>query len=468
MARKDRVMQPRSIGVSSLRKGLFYTVASVELGNTTTKCILVTTNLETAEIYEIDKEIRLTRDVRAPNPEETIFGRTIFGVGLTRESVSELITDVLKTVIGRARLDIERDLHFVVRSTGVTAGFATPSEVGTIVKALADGCLNAGVPPRKMTASLSAENLPPGLQDFTWLKKVYFDGAVASSLPPSDTDIVANEMEGELVTAGIKGAAKSTDIDFRNPVMTLDFGTTLAGRITDNSYPYAKTIGSFAGLAGAISDSMVRLSGLVPSQNGSVLDIPRSGKLKWVDVDDTWITKAEKFVRVERVTTEDTRFGTVPVNGKSASDAGVLLVGVDVGTNGSLLKDLEYLGKLIFDEAGVEALLAVIDHIQANVVQRVLSIVEDEGLIFENTSLGLTGRSIITGQKPKLIVENLRLNTGELWCSSHDILFVEDGLAMGAAVAARCMNSMGTTRNPMGGRKGDRCIMAERMKLQKK
>jgi putative methanogenesis marker protein 14 len=379
-----------------------------------------------------------------------------------------MITEILTTALKRARLDIERDLHFVVRSTGVTAGFATPAEVGVIVQALADGCLNAGVPPRKMTASLSAENLPPGLQDFTWLKKVYFDGAVASSLPPSDTGIVANEMEGELVTAGIKGAAKSTDIDFRNPVMTLDFGTTLAGRITDNSYPYAKTIGSFAGLAGAIPDSLVRLSGLVPEKNGSVLDIPHSGRLKRVEIDGDWVQQAEKFIRVEQVQKTDTRFGTVPVNGKSAEEAGVLLIGVDVGNNGSKLDKLEKIGKTIIDEVGIETLLAVIDHIQANVVQRILSIVDSEGLISNNTSLGLTGRSIITGNKPKLIVDNLRLNNGELWVSSNDLIFVEDGLAMGAAVAARCMNSMGTTRNPMGGRKGDSCIMAERMKLQNK
>ena len=454
--------------MSSLRKGAFYTVASVELGNTTTKCILVTTNLQTAEIYEIEKEVRMTRDVRPPKAGESVFGRTIFGVDLTRESVSEMITDVLTTVLKRARLDIHGDLHFVVRSTGVTAGFASPEEVGVIVHALADGCLNAGVPPRKMTASLSVENLPPGLQDFTWLKKVYFDGAVASSLPPSDTGIVANEMEGELVTAGIKGAAKSTDIDCRNPVMTLDFGTTLAGRITDNGFPYAKTIGSFAGLAGAIPDSLVRLSGLVPEINGSVLDIQHAGRSKRVEFDNNWIAETEKYIRVERIQKTNTRFGTVPVNGKSAEEAGVLLIGVDVGVNGSKLKDLEKLGQVIVTEVGIEPLLAVIDKVQANVVQRILTIVDSEGLIFDNTSLGLTGRSIITGQKPTLIVDHLKLNSGELWATSHDILFVEDGLAMGAAVAARCMNSMGTTRNPMGGRKGDRCIMAERMKLQEK
>ena len=359
VAKKDRVVKPRAIGVSSLRKGPFYTVASVELGNTTTKCILATTNLKTAEIYEIEKEVRMTRDVRPPRADESVFGRTIFGVDLTRESVSEMVTDVLSTVLKRARLDIDRDLHFVVRSTGVTAGFASPDEVGVIVQALADGCLNAGVPPRKMTASLVAENLPPGLQDFTWLKKVYFDGAVASSLPPSDTGIVANEMEGELVTAGIKGAAKSTDIDFRNPVMTLDFGTTLAGRITDNGYPYAKTVGSFAGLAGAISDSLVRHSGLVPERNGSVLDIPHSGSSKRVEVEGNWIPEVEKHIRVERVQKTDTRFGTVPVNGKSAEEAGVLLIGVDVGTNGSKLNELEQIGRSIVNEVGIDSLLAI-------------------------------------------------------------------------------------------------------------
>jgi hypothetical protein len=207
---------------------------------------------------------------------------------------------------------------------------------------------------------------------------------------------------------------------------------------------------------------------LVPEKNGSVLDIPHSGISKRIEVEGNWVHEVERLIRVERVQKTDNRFGTVPVNGRSAAEAGVLLIGVDVGTNGSKLKELEQIGKSIVNETGIETLLAVIDQTQANVVQRILSIVDSEGHIFENTSLGLTGRSIITGQKPKLIVENLQLKNGELWVSSHDLIFVEDGLAMGAAVAARCMNSMGTTRNPMGGRKGDRCIMAERMKLQKK
>ncbi|MHA2070441.1 MAG: methanogenesis marker 14 protein [Candidatus Thorarchaeota archaeon] len=467
MSGKPIVVRPRSIGPSSLRMGPFYTVASVELGNTTTKCIIATTNLETAEIFEIEKEVRMTRDVRPPMNGEKVFGRTLTGVDLTQESVTELVSDILRTALTRARLDIEKDLHFVVRSTGVTAGFAEPEEVGAIVKALADGCLHAGVAPRKMAAAISPENLPPSLRDFTWLHKVYFDGAVASSLPPSNAEIVANEMEGELVTAGLKGAAKSTDIDFRNPVMTLDFGTTLAGRITDNGHPYAKTIGSFAGLAGAIPDALVRGTGDVDEKTGSILDIKNSVRPRKEQIDDSRVDEILSHIRISRVPTGINRFGTVPVNMKAADESEVTLMGVDAGENGSGLLDLELIGRKIVEESSIDALLALIDVVQFQVVQNLVDLAIAEGLILEGTSLGLTGRAITTGNKPKLINSQLSLDNGKKWTESHQLLFVEDGLAMGAAVAARCMNSMGTIHNPMGGRKGDKCIMGARMKRQR-
>jgi hypothetical protein len=184
-------------------------------------------------------------------------------------------------------------------------------------------------------------------------------------------------------------------------------------------------------------------------------------------IDSKWGEKAHSIIRVEKVSKSVQRFGTVPVDAGAAEESGTILVGVDAGTNGSGLEDLIKLGKLIVSTSDTKTLLALIDVVQAGVVQRVLSIIESEGLILGNTSLGLTGRAIITGKKPKLVTDNLHLTDGSLWTDRHDILFVEDGLAMGAAVAARCMNSMGTTRYPMGGRKGDKCIMAERMKLQK-
>ncbi|MBD3406616.1 MAG: methanogenesis marker 14 protein [Candidatus Lokiarchaeota archaeon] len=448
--------------------GPFYTVISVELGNTTTKCVLMTTNLKTGIIYQIEKEVQYTRKIRPPHDNESVFGSTVVGVELAHNSVTEFISKMVSDVVRKSRLDIEKDIHFVVRSTGVTASFGSPEEVHGIIKALADGCLNAGIPPQKMMATLDPAKLPPGLQDYSWLKRVYFDGAIASCLPPAETGIVANEMEGELVTAGIKGASKGTQVDFRNPVMTLDFGTTLAGRITDDSYPYAKTIGSFAGLAGAIPDALVRGSGQVDPQLGCTLDLHASSQAFSASINLEWVEEISRLIRVQRLSKGTNRFGTVPVNPQAATEANVVLIGVDVGRNGSRLSDLEGIGGAIFKESGAKGLLTIIDYVQLRVLQRILTVAQENDLVLRNTSLGLTGRAITSAGKPLLIAENLHLADGSLWVAEHPVLFVQDGLAMGAAVAARCMNSMGTPHEPLGGRKGDRCIMSAREKVQKK
>ena len=49
----------------------------------------------------------------------------------------------------------------------------------------------------------------------------------------------------------------------------------------------------------------------------------------------------------------------------------------------------------------------------------------------------------------------------------ENIVFVEDGLALGSSVMARCMNCLGTPKNPIGGNRGDGCILGERRKWQK-
>jgi putative methanogenesis marker protein 14 len=243
---------------ANLRPDEYYVVASVELGNTTTKCILTATNLNTSRTYLLDKTVKMTRDIRPPKKGEKVFGETVWHVELTKESVADLVKDTILESVKRSQISIEDDLDFVVRSTGVTAGFASPKEVGELIIALADGCLDAEIPPGKMSPSISKESLPKKLQEFTLLDKVMFDGAVVSVIPPTGRAVVANEMEGELVTAGIKAGAKWTEIDYRNPCVSMDFGTTLAGRIVNNDEPYAKTIGNFCGLAGAVADSIIR------------------------------------------------------------------------------------------------------------------------------------------------------------------------------------------------------------------
>ncbi len=446
----------------SMKPDVYYIVASVELGNTTTKCILTATNLNTSRSYLLDKTVKMTRDIRPPKKGEEVFGSTVWGVELTKESVSEMVRDTILESVKRAQVDIEKDLDFVVRSTGVTAGFASPEEVGKLIIALANGCLDAGIPPRKMAPAMSIDNFPQRLKEFTLIEKVIFDGAVVSVIPPTGKEVVANEMEGELVTAGIKAGAKWTNVDFRNPCVSIDFGTTLAGRIVNNDEPYARTIGNFCGLAGAVSDALIRGTEKVDKRGGAALDLYSRDILKKADWKKALVNaqRAHEFIDIRKVPEDRERFGTVPVNPHAAYDAGTTLIGCDVGTNGDKLDDLTNLGHEIYQNDGIHTLFGTLDYVSALIVKRLIDEAFDENVITPGSALGITGRAGITGRKPEFIMDYTK-------DSFKDCIFVSDALAMGAAIMARCMNSIGTPNVPIGGRQGGPCILGQRRKLQR-
>lgn len=477
MALKPRIAESPQVRLIDLKSKPFFIVASVEVGNTTTKSILTATNMDTGRTHIINKVVRMTRDVRPPKPGEAVFGRTLTGVELTREAVAELVRSTLVESMEKASLDIKTDLDFVVRSTGVVAGFDSPEEVGEFIKALADGCLMAGVPPKNMTPPMSVSNIPKKLQKYSKLEKVIFDGAVASVMPPigsTGVEIVANEMEGELATAGIKEAAKLTDVDFRNPCISIDFGTTLDGRITSTDQPYAKTIGNFCGYAGAIPDAIIRGSKVVDSKVGTALEVfekqkPPSFitlKMKAKAIED-YSRRIHELITIEKVPEDRKRYGSVPVRPDAAKDIGVTLIGCDVGDNGSNMGKLSAIGMEICKNHGLPIVYAVIDEVMAGVVCRLIEVAKNEGLIFESSTIGITGRAGITGNKPKLILSCLeKMNIAPK--IDERVVFVDDGLARGAAVMARCMNSLGTPQTPLGGRHGGKCILAQRMKMQER
>ncbi|KUK04181.1 methanogenesis marker 14 protein [Methermicoccus shengliensis] len=476
---KPRIAKSTSVRYIDLKSAHkpYYIVASVEVGNTTTKCILTATNLKDGRAHMLTKIVKMTRDVRPPKPGEDVFGMTLAGVELTRESVAELVRDTLLEACASVGLDIKEDLHFVVRSTGVVAGFSTPDEVGKIVHALADGCLMAGVPPSRMTPALSRHNLPKKFQPYTHIDKVAFDGAVAGVSPPvgaTGVDLVANEMEGELATAGIKEGAKWAGVDFRNPVISIDCGTTLDGRITNKDTPYAKTVGNFCGYAGAIADEIVKGTGAVDGRLGTALDlfsgssggISKIPKILKEKVIGTYRDEVLEHVVVEKVPMGRDRYGSVPVNPSSAEKMGVVLIGCDVGVNGDEFSHLRKVGHEVYTEHGAGALAGLLDVVMAEVVAMLLRTADELGLVYPETNIGITGRAGITGDKPALILENIAA-MGLFDKPEDHVVFVDDGLARGAAVMARCMNSLGTPHNPIGGVAGGRCVMGQRMKLQR-
>lgn len=453
----------------------FFIVASIEVGNTTTKCILTATNMKDGHTRLLNKTVKMTRDVRKPKPDERIFGSTLSGISLTRESIAELVRDTLVEAHEAVNLDITSDLDFAVRSTGVVAGFSSPHEVGEFIKALADGCLIAGIPPKKMVPAMSIDNVPLRFRDHTLIEKIVFNGAVGGVLPPmgsTGVEIVANEMEGELSTAGIKEGAKWAGVDYRNPVFSMDFGTTLKGRITNGDIPYARTIANLCGYAGAIPDAVIKGTGLVDIRYGAALDLFKDNKEIMI-----WLTKGGKIrkyakeiyerINIEIVPENRDRYGSVPVDPSAAREIGVMLLGCDVGTNGSLMPELTDIGSEIYSRHGLKTMFATLDLVSAMIVERMMILAIDNELISKKTSIGLTGRASITGCKPHLILRAIK-KLG-LYDSPRDhVVFVDDGLARGAAVMARCMNSMGVPKNPIGGLRGGRCVLKERIEYYRK
>lgn len=177
---RPRIAESPNVDYLELKCEPYYIVASVEVGNTTTKSILTATNMVSGKTYIVNKTIKMTRDVRPPKSGEEIFARTINGTPLTKDSIAELVRDTLIESHEKARLDIKTDLNFVVRSTGVVAELDSPEQIGVFIQALAQGCLMAGVPPRLMTPAMSIDNIIDKFKRYSLMDEVVFSGAVAS------------------------------------------------------------------------------------------------------------------------------------------------------------------------------------------------------------------------------------------------------------------------------------------------
>jgi putative methanogenesis marker protein 14 len=446
-----------------------FVVASVEAGNTTTKCIITATDMKNGKTEIIGKCVHLTKEVRKPTDDEEIFGETIGGTLLTRKSLAGLVKETVNQALFENNLKTE-DIHFVVRSAGITADTGTQLEM--IILALADGCLDAGFSPRKMTGYLHLNRVPEKLKPYSYLDKVHFDGAVAGVRPPVGLGkiIISNEMEGELAMAGLKEAAKHGGIELKNPGIAIDMGTTLSGRISDSGEPYAKTVGNFCGYAGAIADSLIQKI----SPGKSVFELMNTEKQiseqsdseKQADVEAARI-RIMKIINITKIPNERTCFGPFAVNSKVAEECGLILFGCDAGENGSGLEVLAEIGKQVYDSGGMSAVIGLADEMMSDIIVSLIKCVKEAGYLNNETVIGITGRAGMTGKKPELVFQKLiRQNIMEN--PEKRIIFAEDGLARGAAVMARCMNSLGCPNNPLGGRRGEKCIMAKRMKFQSK
>ncbi len=431
-------------------KDQFYTVLSVELGNTTIKSIIVTTNVKSNQSYQINKVVNLTRSIRPPLDDEEIFGHTIWDKPLSKEAITEAITKCILDCVKQVNLTV-KDLDFVVRSTGVVAISNLSDEVGLIIKALSDACLDAGILPSQMTAPFSINNIPEHIRKFSFFNTVKFDGSVVSVSPPKVTGVLANEMEGDLVTAGIKLASKSSSVDFRNPVISIDMGTTLAGQVIDDSKPYANLLCNFVGLAGGISDVILRGCGVIEQKHSTIdLDNYQNNiQLNDEELHNNTL-KLHEHVDIMQVPTNINEFGLVSVHSSNNNDNNTKIIGTKINNQDKLIEKF----KQLTDINNINQVMIQIDYFYAYYIKRLIDETKKLNLVTKNMTIGITGRAGTTGQKPELINKYLK--------NEFNIIFVQDGLALGALMMARCMNSLGTPVNPIGGSKNGFCIMQQR------
>jgi hypothetical protein len=170
---------------------------------------------------------------------------------------------------------------------------------------------------------------------------------------------------------------------------------------------------------------------------------------------------------VEKVPMDRTKYGLVPVNPASAKLNNVILIGCDVGVNGSGLCKLSEIGERLCRSKGIQSLFGTLDIVSAYLARRLVEVGMQEGLVTSRTAIGITGRAGITGSKPGLILEEIA-KLGLYDEPERNVVFVDDGLARGAAVMARCMNSMGTPKNPLGGLRQGKCILKQRKDYESK
>lgn len=444
--------------ISSSKMGKeFYTVLSVELGNTTIKSIIITTNIKTNKSYELNKCVDLTRNVDNPGESEEVFGHTIWNKPLSGQVIEKAVSRIIKKSLSEVGLDVS-DLDFVVRSTGVVALSSLSYHMDVIIKSLSNGCLNAGIKPSQMMAPFSINNIPEHIRKSSFFNNIKFDGSIVGVASPKKTGVVSNEMESQLVTAGIKLASKSSTVDYRNPVISIDMGTTLAGEVVDDSKPYGKLVCNYIGLAGGISDIMLRGCDVI-EDNMSTIDIANTqNNIQFnEDILHKHTIKLHEFIDIMKVPKNLDEFGQVRIDLTLQKQENINIIGSRINNSKKLITTFNNITQ---DYTNSEILLQI-DDMYAYFIKRLIDQTSKLNIIQPKTTLGITGRAGITGYKPYFIEKYLKN-------SFDNILFTPDGLALGALMMARCMNSLGTPINPVGGSRGGMCIMQQRIKLSKK
>lgn len=470
-----KIIRPGGLSIPEYKEKTYHIVLSIDVGNTTTDCIITGTNLETGVTYLINRNVRLMSNIPPPSHGEEIFGQTLDGLILSKNAVENLVKDIIYKTVKECSLDLHKELDYAVHSTGIVSEWESSEHINNYLSSITKGCLDAGIPMAKMRPVLTKASLPEDDRKFSLLDKVQFTGSVAGVIPAtglSGDDLIANDMEGDLSLAGIKQGAINTSVDFRNPCVSIDMGTILDGRITeyvnkDRKDPYSRTIGCFIGLGGAIADTLVKGTGKVDKKFGSAHeffgDEIKTGffSKKESSLCKNYSKKIHDLIQVEIVPHHRKKYGQVPIDPQIAENEKIAIIGVDCGHDFSNYHEIQDIGREIFETHGLKDFTVVVDRVCAELSLRMIDVAKNEGLLHENGAIGFSGRAIMSGRKPEYVLEGIIQRN--LFPDPYErLIFVSSALPRGAAVMARCMGSLGNPKNPIGGCRGEGCILGRR------
>lgn len=470
-----KIIRPGGLSVPEYKEKTYHIVLSIDVGNTTTDCIITGTNLETGVTYLINRNVALMNTIPPAHPEDEIFGQTLDGILLSKKAVENLVKDIVTKTVSACRLDLHKELDFAVHSTGIVAEWESPDHISNYLGSITKGCLDAGIPMSKMRPVLTKASLPEDDRRFSMLDKIQYDGSIAGAIPAtglSGEDLIANDMEGDLSLVGIKQGAINTPVDFRNPCISIDMGTILDGRITeyvpkDRKNPYARTIGCFIGLGGALADTLAKGTGKVDKKFGTAQEFfgeeITTGffSKKESVLSRNYSDKIHQLVHVEVVPHHRKKFGQVPIDPQIAENEKISIIGVDCGDDFSNYQDIRDIGRELYETRGPKIFTEVVDRVCAQLSLRMIDLANREGLIHENSAIGFSGRAIMSGRKPEYVLEGLEAMN--LYPDPYErVIFVSSALPRGAAVMARCMGSLGNPKRPLGGCRGEGCILGRR------
>lgn len=469
------IIRQGGTSIPEYKEKTYHIVLSVDVGNTTTDCIITGTNLETGITYLINRNVRLMNTIARANQGEEIFGKTLDGILLSGKEVETLVREIIRKTVNGCNLDLHKELDYAVHTTGIVAEWESVDHINNYLSSITKGCLDAGIPISKMRPVMSKASLAEDDRKFSLLDKVAYTGAVAGVIPAtglSGDDLVANDMEGDLSLAGIKQGAIGTQVDFRNPCVSIDMGTILDGRITehvphDRRDPYARTIGCFIGLGGAIADTLAKGTGKVHQQFGTAYELLSDEMTtgffskKESTLCRNYCDRIHDLINVEIVPHHRKKFGQVPIDPQIAENEKITIIGTDCGDDYSQYQELSGIGEEIYQNHGEKIFTEVVDRVCARICLRLIDTAHSAGLISDASSIGFSGRAIMSGRKPEYVLEGIMEQN--LFSDPYErLIFVSSALPRGASVMARCMGSLGNPKRPIGGCRGEGCILGRR------